>query len=169
MSYRRVAAIALAAMAVLGLTSCAEEPMPEPTITADEAATRVEQHIRDVTAALPGARLEVQEASSISPCTAPNDRGPLGRVYASRSYWVRDIPQERNPETFDTALNHWTSNSYTVLVDARPQRAFVRVEAPAPDFTTLTLRSSVDGQGILSIVASSPCLLPDGNPAPKQR
>jgi hypothetical protein len=94
--------------------------MPEPTITADEAATRVEQHIRDVAAALPGARLEVFRESHISPCTAPNGGGPLVRVFAARSYWVRDIPQERNPETFDTALNHWTSNGYTVLTDSLP-------------------------------------------------
>jgi hypothetical protein len=140
------------------------------TITADQAAALVEQHLRDFAAALPGARLEEFGGASIADCDQPNDGGPLGRVFAENGYWVRDIPQERNPATFDLAVRYWTDHGFRVLTDKRPAVGkFVSVEGPAPDFTGMSLQESSDGHGILSVSASSDCVWPHGTPAPKTR
>lgn len=139
------------------------------TITADQAAARVERHLRDFAAAIPGARLEEFGGPSIGDCDQPNDGGPLGRVIAENGYWVRDIPQERNPATFDLALRYWTEHGFRILTDKRPGRAFISVEAPSPDFTGMSLRESGDGHGVLSVTASSDCVWPNGTPAPKTR
>lgn len=140
------------------------------TITAEQAAERVELHLRAVETAIPGARFEVHRESHISPCNEPEDGGPLGRVYASAGYWIRDVPAERNAEVYEIALGFWEIQGFRVVVDKRrPGRAFVEVEAPEPDFTTVSLVMSGDATHTLSIVSSSPCVWPDGVPAPQPR
>ena len=136
------------------------------TITAEQAADRVEGHVRAFVAALPGARLEVSRPSHIDPCNQPLDGGSLGRVFAGATWWVRDVPPERNAEVFDLALRFWAESRWTVLNDFRPQRQSVYAEAPDPDFTGIALKESVDGSRTLSISSSSPCVWPDGSPPP---
>lgn len=104
------------------------------TITVEEASVRVEEHLRALESALPGARLEVQDPPAIDQCNQPTDGGPLGRVTATRAYWIRDVPAERNAEMYEIALAFWADRGYRLLVDKRrPDGAFVQVEAPDPD------------------------------------
>lgn len=49
---------------------------------------------------------------------------------------------------------------------ARPRDNYLWAEAPGPDFTTISLQESADGSHIMFLVASSPCVWPDGTPQP---
>lgn len=135
--------------------------MAGPTITAREAADRVERHIRDLAAAIPGARLEPVGPPLTVPCGGIVGGEEDGRVYASRSYYVRDIPAERNETTIQTAIDHWTANGYTVDTTAREQGI---VRATASDGTHVDVQESTDQTRTLSLGASSPCVWPDGTP-----
>jgi hypothetical protein len=153
----------LLAAAALILTACGG-PGTGPTITSAEAATRVDAHIHEVAAAIPGARLQLQSPMAITMCNAPVDGGPLGRVAASASYRVVGYPPDQNAAAFDLAQHYWTDHGYRILHDARPQDAYLWAEAPDPDFTTIALEESGNGTHVLFLVSSSPCVWPEGIP-----
>ena len=81
---------------------------------------------------------------------------------AGATYRVTGLTPEHNPAAFDVAKRYWSDNRFRILVDARPRDHYLYVEAPAPDYTTVSLQESGDGTHILFLVADSPCLLPDG-------
>ncbi|MBA3905520.1 MAG: hypothetical protein H0X35_02365 [Pseudonocardiales bacterium] len=127
-----------------------------------EASTRVEQHVRDVAAHIPGAALQVQYPLELRPCTEPVAGGPPGQVTAGVVYRITGLASERNAAAFDVARRYWSDQGFRVLLDARPGHRYLHVEAPEPDFTTISLQESGDDTHILFLIADSPCLLPDG-------
>lgn len=131
-----------------------------------EASARVERHVRDVAANIPGASLEIESPLGVTPCTEPVAGGPPGQVSAGVVYRVTGLTPERNLAAFDVALRFWSDNRFRILLDARPRDHYLYVEAPAPDYTTVSLQESADGTHILFLVADSPCLLPDGTGTP---
>ncbi len=166
------------AMATAVLTACGA-PMPSPPPSSSptgspsrspassspsvaEASTRVEQHARDVAARIPGAALQVQYPLEVRPCTEPVAGGPPGQVTAGVVYRITGLAAERNAAAFDVARRYWSDQGFRVLLDARPGHQYLHVEAPEPDFTTISLQESGDGTHILFLIADSPCLLPEG-------
>lgn len=133
------------------------------TITKEQASQRVDDYLAQMVAVLlPPPRLEL--ASAISGlCKDPDDNGPQGRVDVGRTYWLRDIPRDRNRAFFDTLRRYWADRGYRVLGDQSGPSPFVSVENPQDGFRMGIQESS---QGDLSLGASSPCVWPNGTPAP---
>lgn len=154
------AALLATFIAAFTLTSCGAT-VPDHTITAEQATARVEQHIHDVAAAIPGANLKREFPTAVTPCTAPVDGGPLGRVAAGANYRIVDLPPDDNAAAFDLAYRYWTDHGFRILEDLRSQ-GYLWAEAPDPDFTTIALSESGKGTRILFLVSSSPCVWPNG-------
>ncbi|MCX9191689.1 hypothetical protein C3Y87_09725 [Carbonactinospora thermoautotrophica] len=136
------------------------------TLNQQQADQRAEEHIQRAVAAVftPPPRLE-RKLFLTSECDDPTDLGPKGRVQVSRSYWLRDLPKERNREYFDKIHEYWTHNGYHVLQDDRadPNNPALYVEHNDDAFR-MTLYSSI--QGDLFLGATSPCIWPTGEPTP---
>lgn len=133
------------------------EPM-----TQDEAAERAQEHVDGVMAVLPEeAESEGRGGPNFSACDDPTDGGPKGRVVASVSYWIREVPVEDNDQVMDAALEYWTENGFWVIEDARPDSPFISV-GNEEDAFVVSIQASI--QGDLSVGASSPCVWPDGSP-----
>jgi hypothetical protein len=158
------------ALAVL-LSSCTSPENPKVavknTITQQQAVERVEQYIREVVTALaPRARLEVLYGSDGSACDDPTDNGPRGRVIASRSYWLRDIPAEKNEEYVTAIVHWWTEHDFGILTDDRPNDVYVWAENRRDGFR-MSVQQTATGPPQLSLGATSPCVWPNGTPEPK--
>ncbi len=137
------------------------------TLSPPQAMGRVEEHIADAVAALPvQPRLEEQSRVEGLPCDDPTDDGPLGRVTVGKTYWLRQVPKERNTEVFEAIHSYWLSHDYRVLHDWRDRTA-----APAlfvesnRDAFRMSLQSSLKGN--LTLSATSPCVWPNGTPPPE--
>lgn len=132
------------------------------TLTKEEAATRAEKHIRHTVAALPvEPSLRLQDDSSIE-CQEPTDDGPRGRYEVGKTYWLDDLPAERNAEFVDILYEYWVDNGYRVLSDKRSSSdKYVWVENKEDSFR-MSVQQSVKGD--LSLGAASPCVWPDGAP-----
>lgn len=158
----RLACTLLAVLAMVAGCTGSGDDVPNTTITVQEADARVERHIREVAAALPGARLEPLSEPLKVPCGGIVGGPDNGMVYASRSYQFRGIAADQIDAAIDTAIGYWTANGYQVRTDARTQGY---IQADAPDGTWLPLQNATEGY--LTIAAYSICVWPDGlRPAP---
>ncbi|NYH55751.1 hypothetical protein HNR06_005340 [Nocardiopsis arvandica] len=134
----------------------------ETTITEDEAAERVREHIDDTMTALPDtAELEERRGTVVAACDDPTDGGSRDRVTVSETFWVRGLPAEDNEANIELLHEHWTSNGYRVFEDLRPDDMFLSVEHEKDAFGVTV---QVAGDGGLSLSASSPCVWPEGTP-----
>lgn len=161
-----VLATTVAVLAGCGTTSPGRSEMigSMRTLTEQQARDRVEEHITDAVAALPiSPRLEVQSTNRVH-CDDPTDHGPLGRITIAKTYWLRDLPAEQTDEVFDAAESHWLSHDYRILDDRRDLRVPALLVESNADAFRMSLEANV--QGDLLISASSPCVWPDGTPAP---
>ncbi|MCE7008548.1 hypothetical protein LWC34_37910 [Kibdelosporangium philippinense] len=135
------------------------------TITQQEANNRAEKYPQDAAASLtPPPRLELLSRFDNSECNDPTDNGPLGRVYVSRSYWLRDVPRERNAEVVEGLVRWWTQHDFVVIADKRPKENWISVESKTDGFS-MSIQETPTGD--LSLGATSPCVWPNGTPAPK--
>ncbi|OQO94708.1 hypothetical protein B1813_00980 [Saccharomonospora piscinae] len=143
-------------------TTTAESGSSMRTMTEDEAAQRAEEHIRRAVAALPEKPALTPLRADSAECLDPSDNGPRGRYEVGRSYWLDDLPGERNAEFVDALVEHWSAHDYRVLTDKRETKnRFVSVEHRGDAFR-MSVKQSVEGD--LSLGASSPCVWPDGTP-----
>ncbi|MCK2239808.1 MULTISPECIES: hypothetical protein [unclassified Crossiella] len=134
----------------------------QPTITAQQAAERVEEHVRQALTQLPPeTRTERISLKSNSPCDVPSDNGPPGRVQVSNSYQLHGLDPAQFTRYFDTLKNYWTGNNHTVLNDDRPKDWFLWVQHNGDAFR-ITLQGNHLGE--LYLGATSPCIWPDGQP-----
>ncbi|MFE1165761.1 hypothetical protein [Nocardiopsis sp. NPDC058789] len=134
----------------------------EETITEDEAAAKVDQHIANAVAALPETvELEPLGPVAFASCDDPTDGGPRGRVTVSLDQWLNGLPVEENEQNAELLYQYWTANGYRVLRDERPDKLSIAVENEEDGFL-MSLRASI--QGDLSLGASSPCVWPEGTP-----
>ena len=155
-------------MATLMLTAC--NPVAywrasmEETITQDEAADKVWEHINGVMSSLPDeAELETRHGMNFASCDDPTDGGPKDRITVSERLWIRGLPAEENEANIELMYDYWINNGYRVLRDERPDKLSISVEDEEDAFR-VSLR--VSDQGSLSIGASSPCVWPEGTPNP---
>ncbi|ALG06619.1 hypothetical protein [Kibdelosporangium phytohabitans] len=129
------------------------------------ANKRAEQYPQDAASSLnPPPRLELLSRFDDTECNDPSDNGPRGRVYVSRDYWLRDVPRERNAEVAEALVRWWTSHDFVVLSDKRPKENWISVVNKNDGFST-SIQESANGD--LSLGATSPCVWPNGTPAPK--
>ncbi|OLT40621.1 hypothetical protein BJF85_05595 [Saccharomonospora sp. CUA-673] len=157
---------ALLVTGVLVLSACGAGPVGDPprTLTIEQARERSQEHVDNAVAALPvQPRLTLTRfGDSESECTDPTDHGPRGRYQVGKSYWLDDLPADRNAEFVDVLFEHWQSSDYRVLTDNREEdNRFVSVEHNDDAFRMSVTEST---EGDLSIGASSPCVWPDGEP-----
>lgn len=132
------------------------------TLTIEQARERAQQHIDSAVAALPVTPELTLHRDDELECTDPDDKGPAGRHQVGRTYWLDEVPAERNAEIVDTLHDHWTSGGFRVLADQRSAGdRFVSVEH-GDDAFRMSVQQSKDGS--LSLGASSPCVWPDGEP-----
>ena len=136
----------------------------EETITQDEAADKVWEHINGVMSSLPDeAELETRQGMNFASCDDPTDGGPKDRITVSERLWIRGLPAEENEANIELMYDYWIDNGYRVLRDERPDKLSISVEDEEDAFR-VSLR--VSDQGSLSIGASSPCVWPEGTPNP---
>jgi len=157
--------VIVAAVAVVSCSSPKPEVPVKNTITRQEANDRVDKYISDsVTSLAPSPRLEPLGREDAGDCSDPTDNGPLGRVIASRDYWLRDVPKSRNAEVVASLVRWWQDHDFVVRNDDRPKENWVLVENRVDGFRMSVQESS---QGDLSLGATSPCVWPNGTPAPQ--
>ncbi|MEC3982317.1 hypothetical protein [Amycolatopsis sp. H20-H5] len=133
----------------------------QPTITIDEANTRVDDYVARAVKALPPEttlKLNFQERSG--ECSDPIDKGPKNRVVANRSYQLIGLHPELVPTYFDTMRAWWQANNFRVLDDI-PRNEFLWVENNTDGFQ-MTLKANPVG-GIF-LLAGSPCVWSNGTP-----
>lgn len=162
LSLNRVLIGTLAVFLLGVVTSCTGGNM-QPTITAQEAAERLDRYLREAAeAALPSeATLEDRGADSLG-CTDPF--GKLdGRRTMGASYQVNGLDPAGNNSYFDAMKAWWESHGWTVKNDDRPSDTFMNAENA--DGFGMSLQSNPQGE--LFITGSSGCVWPSGTPEPK--
>lgn len=146
---------------VLLLAGCTGGPGMKPTITIEQANKLVEQHLHRAMHVLPGdAKFVPQQQFRDSPCDDPDDNGPRGRVSADHEYEVRGLDKDKVPDYFDALRSWWTSHGYKVL-DNHRKNEFLWVESKT-DAVRLTFKVTLTGR--MFLIASSPCVWPNGKP-----
>lgn len=145
------------------LSGCGDEVGMKNTITEQQAYDKVEDYIQQTATALPAeARLEISGQADSLACDDPTDNGPKGRVTVGSVYWVRGIANES--KHFDAVLEWWEAHDFVVLEDLRPDRNRVWVENRKDGFR-MAFRDNPKGELLLG--ADSPCVWPNGTPAPE--
>ncbi|OLT40648.1 hypothetical protein BJF85_05785 [Saccharomonospora sp. CUA-673] len=132
------------------------------TLTHEQARTRAQEHIDRAIAALPSdvSVTPTLKRDDAMECDRPNDKGPAGRYEVGKTYWLDDVPAERNGEVVDALSAHWSEAGFTVLADRRSSEdRFLSVQHPDDGFR-MSIAESVEGD--LSLGASSPCIWLDG-------
>lgn len=156
----------LLALTVLLLTvGCSMNPGMRPTITLDEAKQRTNAYFREILEALPvNPRLEELGGSPSSiECTDPDDNGPPGRYDYYISFFLRDIPTDRNPEIFARFRSYLTGRGFA---EYSSSDGFLAMRSRTDGFTA-GLEESGGGGKVLSLTVSAPCVWPNGTPAPR--
>jgi hypothetical protein len=167
----RVTTTVITTALAIAMVACSAHTDPrvpmKNTITQRQAIERVDQYIHDAVAAItPPVRLEVLSGSDDSACDDPTDNGPKGRISASRDYWLHDLPAEKHNDYIDALKRWWQEHDFVVLRDDRPRDIYVTAENRHDGFR-MGIEGTVTGPPRLSIGASSPCVWPNGTPAPR--
>ncbi len=135
------------------------------TITEQQAAQRVQANVRAAVAQLPDTAHLEQQLTHSTPCDDPSDNGPKGRITASTTYQIHELPPDQYPQLFDLLRDWWQRHDYRVLDDSRLSSTdmYLWVENIKDGFR-MALQSNDNGG--LFIIASSPCVWPQGSPEP---
>ena len=134
------------------------------TITVERAEQRVEEYFRQALAVLPSqARPEVGLIHTVE-CDDPTDNGPKGRKIASVDYQIHDLPPDEYPGYVADLERWWRDHDFRVLDDERPARESIWVENTHDGFR---MRVKANDVGELFIIATSPCVWPNGTPEPE--
>jgi hypothetical protein len=151
-----------ALLALLLITGCGAEP--HNTITVEQAEQRVEDYFRQTLAVLPEqARPEVGLIDTYG-CDDPADNGPKGRKIASVDYQIHDLPPAEYPDYVARLERWWRDHNFRILDDERPKRESIWVENNDDGFR---MRIKSNKLGELFMIATSPCVWPNGTPEPE--
>ncbi len=157
-----MAAFAILATLVAGCGSGGSDM--KPTMTIKQANQRVEDHLSRVREALPAeARYQLDYAEERGSCLDPTDGGSAERVVANRSYEVLGLPKENIPSYF-TAVKTWAGNHDFRVLDNNPPNEYLWLENNTDSFR---MAMKANHLGKLYLIASSPCVWPDGTPVPE--
>jgi hypothetical protein len=153
--------LALLLLVVPLIASCGADPALRRTITVEQAEQRVEDYFRNALAALPErARPEVGLIDTYD-CDDPTDNGPKGRQIASVDYDIHDLPPNQYPEYIAQLERWWREHDFRILDDERPKRESIWVENIKDGFR---MRVTATAKGKLVLIATSPCVWPNGTP-----
>jgi hypothetical protein len=159
-----VALTAVAQLAVamgVVLSGCGSGIDGKNTITERQAYDKVEDYIRQAMTALPvEARVEAQSPADSLTCEKHGGDG--GPVSVGVAYWVRGITSE--DRYFDAILEWWEAHGFVVRDDSRPESNRISVDNPKDGFA-MVFRENRRGE--LLLIADSPCVWPNGTPAPE--
>lgn len=155
---------AVMAVALLTLPTGCSSQHDQRTITQRQASARVQQLLLDTANSVtPRPRLEpYKPGSDAGQCLAGNN-DPRSQV--SRTYFLRGV-RNANASISRQVLQLWKKDGYTIT-DTHE----VGGRMPAINGTTrddFLIELAWTGSGDLSIVATSPCLWPNGTPPPGQ-
>ncbi|ROT34015.1 hypothetical protein [Micromonospora sp. HM5-17] len=161
--------VLLAVVAGLALTGCQEERGMQPTITAEQAAQRVEELLQEAYGQLPpGAELETFDEGPL-PCDDPTDGGPAGRVYYEKRYQVIFPAGWPADQALPRLAEYWGQRGYRTIDDLRdhPDPRLV-VERPDDGFRAIISVWNRDSGAIdIYLTGSSPCVWEHGTPDPQ--
>lgn len=136
----------------------------QSTITLDEANQKLDDYIERAFSQLPDdAELTNPHHYHDRRCDDPDDQGPEGRKHASRDYYISAIDSDRIPDYFDTLKAWWEENDFRVIGNERVNE-FLWVENNEDSFR-MTLKANPQGE--MRLIASSPCVWPEGTPDPE--
>ena len=137
-TYTTIAAL----MLTIYSTGCGYMAGMKETITQDQAAEKVQEHIDGIMSSLPEeAELETRRGTLFASCDDPTDGGPKDRVTVGERLWIRGIPTEENENNIDRIYDYWTNNGYQVLRDERPDKLSISVEDEEDFFRMSTVNS----------------------------
>jgi hypothetical protein len=116
-------------------------------------------------ARLPRHQCDPQHPRRRLPGIGGSASGPKGRVTASTTYQIHDLPPDQTPISSTFSAIGGSENNYRVIDDSRHGTTdmYLWVENNQDGFT-MALQSNDNGE--LFIVANSPCGWPHGNPEP---
>ncbi|MFI6536081.1 hypothetical protein ACIBHY_26780 [Nonomuraea sp. NPDC050547] len=148
----------LAFLPALLLAGCT---MSSPTISQDQATTRVEQLIRDTAAALtPTPRLELIPHDA-DECVHENE--PPGKISVSRAYWLRGIPKSANMDIARQVRAYWEAQGHRIVSTGGLDVGHPSIGGESrPDGFILAL-TWVAGDN-LYLASTSTCVWPNGTP-----
>lgn len=140
--------------------------MPQPSLTPRRASDRIEQIIfGTVVRLVPEARLELYRPGSyVGGCLADPSGPDDNRVQVTRAYFLRGV-SHANAEISRQVLHWWTREGHTITDAYDVGGAMPSINGVTSDDFVIGLEWT--GSGDLSIVATSPCLWPDGTPSPE--
>lgn len=166
---KRLASPALvAAITVLLLAGCSgADPASRPTITKQQAVARVAQILQATGAAVtPRPRLEIYKQGTYTGACAEEANGASdARVQATSRYFLKGIPQQQEASVAEQILRLWKAKGYTIDDTFKMGTNSAEIHAVTKDSFLIALEMT---GGVPSIVASSPCVWPDGTPPPQQ-
>ncbi len=151
-----------------GGTAPGKDDAMQPTLTRAQATERIKSYIKQTVAELPQtAKLDLIGYVDSLPCGGDDwlAEETDGRVRVEYTYSIKGLTIADYPKHFDTVERYWESRGYR-------QRRFdknglsVQMIHTDPDGFRLDLTTNGDGTA-LSIQVQSPCIWPDGTPAPQ--
>jgi hypothetical protein len=150
-------------LAIGGLVSCGNGGSRANTITLDQATRRAHELFDQAVGQLPGAVVVSLGAEDPYPCDDPTDGGPQGRMIISVEKRIDGLDKTRYNSYFDLLRDYWQRNGFRLLDDSRPKDMYLWVESIADGFRTSL---EANDRGEFYMTTSSPCIWPNGTPAP---
>ncbi|MFD5466597.1 hypothetical protein ACFWIQ_27760 [Kitasatospora sp. NPDC127059] len=164
---RRATTAATLAVTALALSACGANTLQDrskPTITLDQARTRIDGYLAGIQAQLPVQPASLPPAFSDLECDA-NDIGPHGRKQTSRSYTYPDLPLADRTKAADAFRGYLTGQGFQAVPDAAGSHpGWVRLKNSTDEFLAV-LDGATDPSRSFRLTVSSPCVWPDGTPA----
>ncbi|GIG86625.1 hypothetical protein [Plantactinospora endophytica] len=170
-AWRRRTAL-LAAFLVTGVatSACGGDDDVQPTVTAVQAAQRVEEILRETHSQLPpGAELKPFGNSGTLPCDDPTDGGPAGRVFVEQQYEVVFPGNWPADQALPKLAEYWQQQDYKIVNDLRDRSdPRLSVEDPADGYrVSITVYNRAPGSVDIYLIGSSPCVWQNGTPDPQ--
>ena len=135
----------------------------KPTITAQQATERAQQYAHELANALPSSATLEDRGVLNSACPNPSGVGFEKRLHVNVDYWVRGLDTAQYNEYFDLMKNWFTTHGWTLDTDERPSKMFLNANRMDDGFT---MSLQANNKGGLALGTSSPCVWPNGTPAP---
>ena len=140
----------------------------KPTMSKDEALARIHELIDDTVSVIdPTPRLELDPTTlTVYRCLGFVGDNSDGRIYVTRAYYLRGIPQDKN-KLVDIARQvrrHWEQRGH--VIEGTSRDGLVISARSRPDDFILSL--SWTAGDVLMIGATSHCIWPNGTPEPSR-
>ncbi|MFI9362012.1 hypothetical protein ACIG5E_13260 [Kitasatospora sp. NPDC053057] len=162
---RRVTAAATLAVTTLALSACGAATLHErsqPTMTLDQAKTRIDSYQTGILANLPVKPASNPTSFDDLECDA-NDIGPHGRKQTWRSADFENLPLPERAKTADAFRGYLTGQGFQPVSEPGVQIGWVKMKNPKDNFVAI-LDGATDANRTFQLKVVSSCLWPNGNP-----